>query len=252
MNKNLLTIILVVACIGLAIALIAINSHANKEIKNSATTIVTFSNQLSEAHDQIVGLSQVNVVLSNNLAASEQTTSTLSNQLSDAQTTIVKAEQQITNLNDQVAALETQNKELDQHLTALTNQISQLDTQIAETQMKLSQSQTNNAFLESELKKQVAERTALEQKFNNLSQVREQVHKLKEDALIATRLQWIREGTDPSRQQVKGAQLLMQHPMTSSGTTTTSPNNGSLNVEVEAGGAVRIIPSATETNSPPQ
>lgn len=249
MNKSLVTIILLVACIGLAIALIAVNNHANKQITSTANTIVNFSNQLSDAHDQIVSLSQVNIVLSNSLSASQQTSSALSNQLNDAQVNIAKANEQITNLDDQVAALENQNKELDQHLTDLTNQLSQLDSQIADTQMKLAKSETNNSFLENELKKQVAERASLEQKFNNLSQVREQVHKLKEEALIATRLQWIREGTDPSRPQVKGAQLLMQHTPPAS-----APNNsGSLNVEVEEGGAIRVLPpttSVTVTNSP--
>src|SRR5581483_5876541 len=179
------------------------------------------------------------------------TSSALSNQLNDAQIAVAKAGEEITNLDQQVASLTEQNKELDQHVDDLTNQLSQLDNKITATELELSKSQTNNAFLESELKKQVAERAALEQKFNNLSAMRQQVTKLRDDALMATRLRWIKEGTDPSR-QVKGAQLLIQNPaMRNNAATATSPNNGNLNVEVESGGAIRIINSPA-TNSLPQ
>ena len=109
---------------------------------------------------------------------------------------------------DQIADLEAQNQALDQQVVNMTNTIANLSTQIAETQMKLVESETNNAFLENELKRQVAEKADLERKFNNLSQVRAQVRKLRDDLLIARRLQWMRDGTDPNQQR-KGAQLLM-------------------------------------------
>jgi len=84
--------------------------------------------------------------------------------------------------------------------------------------------------------------------------MREQIHKLKDEALVALRLQWMREGTDPSRPQVKGGQLLMQHTTPANNPTAAhAPANNELNVEVESGGAVRVIPPMTPgTNSPPQ
>ena len=90
----------------------------------------------------------------------------------------------------------------------MTNAIAGLNAQITETQMKLVESETNNAFLENELKRQVAQKAELERKFNDLSQVRAQVIKLRDDLFVARRLEWTREGTDPAKQQ-KGAQLLM-------------------------------------------
>jgi len=249
--KNIVTIILLVASVGLAAALIVIKNQEQKEQSNSASTIFQFSNQLSNAHDQITGLSQVNLVLSNNLATSQESSSALSNQLTDAQTAVEKNQQEITNLDNRLADLEAQNKALDDHATELTNTIAQLNTQITDTQTKLGQTETNNAFLESELKKQVAERAALEQKFNDLSQMRQQVRKLRDDTLMAVRLRWMREGTDPS-QQVKGGETLMQRASPTNSALAHNPANSDLNVEVEAGGAVRIIPPLTGTNPPPQ
>jgi cell division protein FtsB len=253
MNKNLVTIILFIAVAGLAVALIVINKQSGEHQRNNETVILDFSNQLTTARDQITGLSQVNLVLTNDLATSRKESETLSNQLSDTKLAVNSAQQQITDLTNQLAELEQRNRDLDQHVTDLTNQLAQLDDQIAATQSELSKSKTNNVFLEDELKKQVTERTALEQKFSDLSQMREQVHKLKEDALIATRLKWIKEGTDPSRPQVKGAQLLMQHNTPSREAAHQTPPSD-LNVEVDSSGAIRILPppttSGTVTNSP--
>lgn len=247
--KKLITVILLLACIGLAIALVVVKNRQRQQQASNASTILDFSNQLSSAHEQITGLGQVNLVLSNDLAASRENSSSLSNQLDDAQSAISRNEQEITNLNSRLADLEAQNKSLDEHAAELTNTIAQLNTQIAETQAKLAATQTNNVALENELKKQVADRAALEEKFTNISKMRDQIHKLKMDELVATRLRWMREGTDPS-QQMKGAQRLMQHTPRRETRPAAAENAGNLNVEVEAGGAVRIIPSTPQTNSP--
>jgi hypothetical protein len=111
--------------------------------------------------------------------------------------------------------------------------------------MKLVESETNNTFLENELKRRVAEKAELERKFNNLSQVRTQVRKLRNDLLIARRLQWMREGTDPSQQR-KGAQVLMARgPATN---RIVGPAHYDLNVEVSSDGSVQVVP--TMTNAP--
>lgn len=253
MNRILVAAILSVACLGLIVALVVIKTRERQELATNTGTIVSLSNDLSSAQEQITGLNQVNEVLSNNLAASQETTTTLSNQLGDvqgrlteAQAGIVRAEQQITNLNGQIVTLQTHNKELEQRAVDLTSQMADLDKQIAVTEAALSQSKTNNAFLERELKKQVNDREMLERKFTDLNQVRAQYKKLKTDAFIATRLRWMHEGTDPS-QQVKGGQLLGQHQPLSQKRGTVAPNG--LNVEVESGGGVRVI-SNTATNAP--
>jgi hypothetical protein len=71
--------------------------------------------------------------------------------------------------------LETQNQVLARHTAVLTNGIASLNAQIGDTEQKPAGSETNNAILEKELQQQMAGRTELESKFNNLSAVRAQV-----------------------------------------------------------------------------
>jgi hypothetical protein len=161
---------------------------------------------------------------------------------------------EITNLNEHIADLEAQNQVLDQRASSLSNTIATLDTQITFTQMKLAASETNNTFLDDELKQQVAQKAEMERKFNDLDEVRAQVRKLRDDLLAARRLEWMREGIDPNK-QIKGGQLLMQRPPSA----TNSPSAGgsslyNLNVEVGSDGSVHVIPpltnSSAATNAP--
>src|SRR5947207_14271907 len=106
MNKNLVTVILLVACAGLAVALIVLNNTHKAREASSVSTILDFSNQLTTARDQITGLSQVNLVLTNDLAASRQQSETLSNQLAGTQQTVTQDQQQLVDLTTQSAQLE--------------------------------------------------------------------------------------------------------------------------------------------------
>ncbi len=246
MKKQLGIVILIVLCVGLVITLIVGKKQADTQRKKDADTILDFSNQLTTASASLNELRQVNLVLTNDLDASRQALVMLSNQyvatsdsLSNTKTTLKVAQ-------DQIADLEAQNRALDRRAAEMTNAIANLSAQIAETQLKLVESETNNVFLENELKRQVAQKAELERKFNDLSQVRAQVRKLRGDLLIARRLEWMREGTDPAKQQ-KGAQLLI---------TRTSATNGSirppgynLNVEVGSEGSVKVVPAPTNTSA---
>ncbi|MEI9961071.1 MAG: hypothetical protein WDM76_08015 [Limisphaerales bacterium] len=151
------------------------------------------------------------------------------------------AQDQITNLNTRIANLESQNQILDQHAASLANLITSLNAQITDTQHKLANAETNNAFLEQELKRQMAEKAELEGKFNNLTVVRGQVKKLRDELVTARRMQWIRAGTTPGS-SVKGAQLLMQRPATPAN-PSTRPEHYDLNVEVGSDGSMRVIRS---------
>src|SRR5581483_9564887 len=122
MNKTIVTVILLVACIGLAVALVIVKSQQGRQQQADAQAIETFSNQLSAAQDQINGLNQVNVLLTNDLESSRVTSSSLSNELDEARTAIARAEQQttlaeaqVTNLARQVRKLEAANTVLEQN-----------------------------------------------------------------------------------------------------------------------------------------
>lgn len=237
--------LLVVVCVGLVVALVAGKKSADSQQKKNVDTILDFSNQLTTTSANLDELRQVNLMLTNDLDASRQTLMTFSNQYVATSASLSNSETALKTAQDQIADLEAQNQALDQQAAKMTNTISNLSTQIEETQMKLVESETNNAFLEGELKRQVAERAELEQKFNNLSQVRAQVRKLRDDLLVARRLQWMREGTDPSQHR-KGAELLMARAPESN--RNVGPAHYNLNVEVGSDGSVQVVP--TLTNAP--
>ena len=259
MKTKLGIIILAVACGGLVIALFATKNAADERLKKDADAILDFSNQLVAATANLDELRQVNLMLTNDLAGSRQEALTFSNQFTETSGTLAStkaslqsAQDQIASLNSRMASLETRNQVLDQRAAALTNAIASLNAQIADTQQKLAGSETNNAFLEKELQRQTAAKAELENKFNNLTVVRAQVKKLKNDLFVARRLQWMREGSDPGSQQ-KGAQLLMQR----TASAPAQPPHYDLNVEVGSDGSIHVIPlpanaPATTTNLPPQ
>jgi hypothetical protein len=262
MNKKIGIVVLIIACVGLAIALIVLKSQSDAQQTKNADTILEFSNQLDEANININDLHQTNLKLNSDIATNMLVLSVLSNQLDTASNALVSttaslqdAQEQITNLNTRLSDLQAQNQVLDQRADSLSNTIASLDTQITMTQMKLAVSETNNVFLESELKRQVAEKTELEHKFNDLDEVRTQVKKLRDDLLVARRLAWMRAGFDPTK-QIKGGQVLMQRSPAATNAASAASQYNSLNVEVGSDGSVRVIPPLTNsstaaTNSPP-
>jgi chromosome segregation ATPase len=237
--------ILIVVCVGLSVALVVAKKQADTQQKKDADTILYFSNQLTTASASLDEFRQVNLMLTNDLNVGRQALMTLSNQyvaasalLSDTKTVLKTAQYQI-------KSLEVQNQALDQRAAEMSNAIANLSAQIAETQKKLVGSETNNTFLENELKRQVAKKAELEHKFNNLSQVRAQFKRLQDDLVVARRLEWKREGVDLVQQQ-KGAQLLMTR--TSTTNRIIRPPDHNLSVEVSSGGSVRVV--STLTNAP--
>ena len=252
MNIKTGMVILVAVCVGLVIALFATKKQGDDERKKNADAILDFSNQWTTAAANLDELRQVNLMLTNDLAASQQQILSLSNSFAEASNTLTdtksslqSAQNQITNLNEHLTDLQAQNQVLDERANSLSNVIAGLDAQIAETQQKLAHSETNNTFLAAQLKQQMAQKADLERKFNDLNDVRSQVRKLREELLIARRLEWMRAGTDPATQ---GAQLLMQHTVATTSTNTAAPGRNSLfdlNVEIGSDGSVRVTPAAT-------
>jgi chromosome segregation ATPase len=248
MKTQLGVVILIVVCVGLSIALVVGKKEADTRQKKNTDTILDFSNQLTTASASLDELRQVNLMLTNDLDVSRQALVILSNQyiaasalLSDTKATLKTAQYQIT-------SLEAQNQALDQRAAEMTNAIANLSAQIAETQKKLVESETNNTFLEKELTRQVAKKAELERRFNNLSQVRTQVKRLRDDLVIARRLEWKREGVDPVRQE-KGAQLLMAR--TSTTNRIIRPPGYNLSVEVSSEGSVKVVPTLTNAPTAP-
>ena len=253
MKTKLGAVILVVAVAGLLMALFVMKHAADEQINKDTDAILEFSNQWVKVQANLDELGQVNLKLTNDLAASHEESMAFSNQvveasgaLANTRVSLQNARDQITGLNQRIAGLTTQNQELDQRSAALSSAIAGLNAQIADTQQKLADSETNNSFLETELQHQTAARAELEGKFNNLTVVRAQAKKLKADLVVARRMQWLREGTDPSL-QTKGGQQLVQR----AAPVPLHPPHYDLNVEVSSDGAIRVLPASTNASAPP-
>jgi peptidoglycan hydrolase CwlO-like protein len=239
-------VILAVACGGMMVSLFAMKKVADERFKKDTDAILDFSKQLVTARTSLDELGQVNLRLTNDLAASRQEMQVFSNQLTEAsgapvttRASLQSAQEQIAGLNQRITGLTTQNQVLDQRAAALSGAITALNAQIADTRQRLTESETNNTFLEKELQRQTAARTELEGKFNNLTTVRSQVKKLKEDLFVSRRLQWMQAGTDPASPQMKGGQLQMQR----TAPALARASRYDLNVEVGSDGAIRVMPA---------
>jgi chromosome segregation ATPase len=251
MKIKIVTVILAVACVALAIALFAVKKSGEEQHVADVSSIVDFSNQVVNASLKINDLNQVNLMLTNDLAVSQQQSAQFSNSLAEAQAAVASgqsaladAQTQITNLNTRISSLETENKALDERASELTNAIAQLNNLIDETRSKLNTSETNNIFLQQELQKQMAEKAEIEHRFNDVNELRQQVKKIKTDLFVARRLQFMKNDNS----QKKGSQLLMERSVPV--TNAPAPGYG-LNVEIGSDGSVKVIPPlGAPTNAP--
>ena len=269
MKIKIVIILLATICIGLLVALFATKKVADDQRTRDTAAILDFSNQLVTASISLDDVRQVNLMLTNDLSTVHQTATVLSNNLvatasllSNTKASLSVAEVQIVNLNGRITDLEAQNKALDDRAVELTNRLAELNTLIAATQHKLAGSEANNAFLATELQKQLAQKAELERNFNDLNVVRAQVRKLRDELVITRRLEWIKNGTSPGTQP-KGAEALMQRrsvsvspanttavkAATSAGLAAKPASQYDLNVEVGSDGSVHVLPATTNNTA---
>ena len=269
MKFKVVIVILVVACIGLAIALFATKKSADEQHVTDVTSITDYSNQVVTASKHLDELGQVNLTLSNDLTSSRQqlsldadqmtqlsnnlatTSSTLATAnaaLADTKSSLASEQEQVTNLNLRIAGLEAQNKVLDEQASSLSNTLAQLTAQIEDTKNQLAIAETNSAFLQGELQKQLAQKAELEHKFNDVDELRAQVKKIKDEMFVARRLQLMKNDNGGK----KGAELLTQRTPAAATNAPAGkqPANYDLNVEVGSDGTVKVIPPLNATNSP--
>jgi len=259
MKIKVVIVVLAVACVGLAIALIATKKHADDQHSTDVSSISEFSNQVVSANGQINEIRQVNLSISNELSASQQqltvavesltqmsnTLASANATLTDTKTTLATTQDLVTNLNNRISSLETRNRELDQQVSELTNALARLNGQIEQTKTELAIAQTNRDFLQGELQKQLAAKAELEHKFNDLDELRSQVKHIRDEMFVTRRLLLSRNDNSGK----KGAELLITRTVPSHN-TKSSPSNYELNVEVGSDGSVKVIPPLGNTNAP--
>lgn len=265
MKNTVVVVLLAVACLALGVWLIVSKKQAVQQKKADTETIVDLSNKWSGTSIKLDEREQVILNLYKDLANTNdyiarltndlgQTTANLSKTSADlesARQSIKAKEEEVAKRDARIKDLEAQNDSLDKRAMELTNAIAGLNVQIADTQRKLNTAEGDKAFLEKELKRLMGEKADLEKKFNDLEVLRVQVKRLKEELVIARRIEWIRKGLWGTDE--KGASRLMERPKTATASGADT-NRYDLNVEIGSDGNVRVIPPATNrptTNSPP-
>ena len=262
MKKRIGLIVLVLVSLGLAIALITIKRQAADQQEKDSVRIEHYSNEVASANDQLERQKQVNANFEKDLDSQRKQFADLTNNFTQVTTDLVvtsnnlaKTEltmkEEVAKRDTRINELETANQALDQKALDLSSSITNLTLQITETQRKLTASEGDKVFLEGELKRLMAEKAELERQFNDLTVLRAQVAKLKQELNIARRLQWIREGLFAANEQ-KGAQKLMQGSAAPQIAQAKAPKPAyDLNVEVSSDGSVKVIPPlrASGTNT---
>jgi len=244
--KTLVTVILILACAGLVIALVVTQKHIDQQRREKDAAIAEFSNEVVAANDELNDLRQVNLTLTNDLNSSREQLVVLSNQVLTMSDTLSNSDNQLKAAQDQISALQAQNQSLDQQAEELTNTINDLSAKIVAAQAQLADSEKNGTFMQSQLKDEQARYDELQAKFNNLQAVRAQAKKLHNEIVVARRLQWIREGTQPGS-NVKPATMLMARSWP---TNQLAPaNHYNLSVEVDSSGAVHIVQDTNAASS---
>jgi hypothetical protein len=157
------------------------------------------------------------------------------------------AHDEIAKRDTQITSLETRNVDLTQQMSDLQSAIASLEKQISEAERQLAASEGNRQELLTELRRLQGEKVALEKQLNDLSFLRDQVRKLKEELTIARRLDWIRRGIYAPTSR-KGAEILADMKFGNREATKPDTEAPSLDVELRRSGEVTVKPP---TNAPP-
>jgi uncharacterized protein (DUF3084 family) len=243
-----------------------IKDQSARQHRTDDEMVFDYSNRWVKTSGTLDEQKQVAALLEKDLDAQKKSLSELTNQftevsndlaktstnLTQTETALQASQQELAKRDAKITELEAQNQALDKQAIDLSSAITNLTTQIADTQRKLQASEGDKSFLEKELKRLMSEKSELERQFNDLTVLRAQVAKLKEDLNIARRIEWIRMGLFANAEQ-KGAQKLMQGSAVPPMQARAPKAAYDLNVEVSADGSVKVIPPAGPgaTNSPP-
>ena len=183
--KNYSTVFLGLVCVALIVTLIFIKSSDNTQHTSDVGVITGYSNQLSSVEMDLALSNGRMIEFSNNLDQCQSSALTFSNQLNTARSNLDLAAGQITNLTGQVASLQSENQTLSETLnrrvTDLTNQVARLTTQLNLTVTNLDQADRQSALLDNRLRRDVAARLVVEQKFYNPVALQEQLDFLKQN-----------------------------------------------------------------------
>jgi len=247
MNAKTLSILLVVAGLGLGAGWFLTSRRAAEEHTRSMSHILTLSNDLVTTTFKLTEQQKVNTSLETNLASRIGELGSLSNRWSyvsgeltrteaEAKAAAETARVEIERRDQQITGLEGERDDLSHKMDGLTGEITGLSRKIVDTERKLASSEGDRDQLQRELKRLLVEKAELERKFNDLAVLRDQVKQLKEDLSVARRIDFIRRGLYGFEK--KGAQVLNEgfRPVAA----PTANANRPIQAEVGTDGSVKV------------
>jgi len=263
MKYRLGIVLLALGVIVLGIGFIAVKREENRLKEEDSKTILTLTNQLVDTKSKFEEQKKVSALLEEDLNKQKQSFGELTNSFSQVSESLAKNEaslkeskETIEKLEAKTAELESQNQILDKRAQELTLSITNLSQQITDTEKRLATSEGNRTFLEGELKRMMAEKNDLERQFKDISVLRAQIAKIKEEQNVARRMEWAKRGI-VANSDMKGATQLIQGLNAPAGQPKPAKPTYDLNVEITADGSVKVIPpqtnsAAATTPSPPK
>ena len=245
---------MILASLGLGVGLMVRHNQAVEIKKLDEDKIATLNKTVEDTKTKLDEQEKLAMYLQTNLVLRTEELSGASNSVTKLSADLERTQKQmqaekeaakaeIERRDQQIGQLTTETNNLTIKMDDLTASIGKLGKTIAETERKLSASEGDREFLLKELKRMQVEKAELERQFNDLSALRTQVAKLKEELSIGRRLEWLRMGI--YGQEKKGAERLM------AGAAPAARTNAfGLNVELKQDGGATVIGAPT-TNKPP-
>jgi len=250
-NARFVAAFLVVLSLGLGGGLYFVQDRASKERRAAAEAADQLKAELVRSETKLTEQIKVNSSLETNLTRRVEEvglystkldfiTSELGKAEAEAKASAAKAKLELEEREKKIAGLQGEKDDLTQRLDDLTVKITGLNTQIRETERRLATSEGDREILKKELRRMLTEKVELEKRFTDLSEVREQVRRLRDEAYLARRVEIIRKGVINFDQ--KGA-MLLQQGIRRAAATNAPPLDGRLNVEINPDGSGRVLPN---------
>jgi predicted nucleic acid-binding Zn-ribbon protein len=225
-------------------------------LSSNEVVILDFSNRWDRTRKILEEQMKVNSSLETNLDVRAQQLNSLRAEIAALQEDLAhsraetkSAQDEIAKRDAQISSLEGRNVDLTQQMGDLQAAIAALEKQIAEAERQLAAAEGNRQELLEELSRLQNEKIELERQLTDLSFLRDQVRKLKEELTIARRLEWIRRGIYAPTTR-KGAEVLTEMKFgnrPAGGSESTAQAGPSLDVEIRRTGEVTIN---APTNAP--
>jgi chromosome segregation ATPase len=250
MSARVVAIFLGLACLGLGGGLYYVQDQATKERRAAAAASDQYKAELVRSETKLVEQLKVNASLETNLVRRVEEAGLISNKLGFITAELAKTEQEakaaaekarleIEERQKRIEGLKGDKDELTAKLDELNGKIGGLQNQIRETERRLAASEGDREILKKELRRMLTEKADLEKRFADLSELKAQVSRLREEAYVARRMELIRKGVINFDQ--KGA-VLLQQGIRRAAATNAPAEGGRLDVELRRDGTGRVLP----------